>query len=94
MKRYKTVTVPKTKQERFAGLRCDMCKVTCEGEDWSSERFKEEEVKIYYRSSETYPEGGEAKMHSVHLCPKCFMNKLVPWLENQGAVVAFEEWDW
>ncbi len=30
----------------------------------------------------------------VDLCPECFKERLLPWLDSQGAKARIEDWDW
>lgn len=49
---------------------------------------------IYHREGDSYPEGGSGTITEVDICPDCFQNKLVPWLELQGATIKEKDWEW
>lgn len=89
---YKTVEVPAieaTTKEVFQKTICDICKEDAEPVGWDVG-----EVEITMREGTSYPECGFGTNIEVHLCVECFKEKLVPFLESEGAVVNTEEWDW
>jgi len=77
-------------------MKCDLCgrESTKPAQGWEENSFQVEEIEISHRSGEQYPESGSGDKIEIHLCPECFRNKLVPWLQSQGADVKYEEWDY
>ncbi len=79
---------------------CDLCgRETKDGTDWdgtSTYDFEETEVSVTVKceTGERYPSGGQSTAYAVDLCPNCFKDKLVPWLQGQGAKVDPVELDW
>lgn len=84
-------------------MKCDMCGKTSDRSDWivtepdsyPSERMVETIIKIN-DTSRTYcaDYGGDSKNASIDLCPDCFRQKLIPFLESQGVKIHVEEYDW
>lgn len=83
---------------------CDLCgRESLDPNSWSREwgrpgdfdtNTTQLSVEVRQREGTNYPEGGSGKLYEVDLCPQCFRDKLVPWLESQGAKVEQTEWDW
>jgi hypothetical protein len=40
------------------------------------------------------PDSGDGEEIIFDVCATCFMRKLVPWMESQGAKIRKETWDW
>lgn len=89
-----TRKVPATKKEVVVATVCDLCKRKYRYEGWNQGLYEREETEISYESGEVYPEGGSTEVISYDICPKCFKEKLMPWLESQGAEHNLEERDW
>lgn len=79
---------------------CDLCgaKAKKPGILWSGGIYDVDEteisVTIRQRSGENYPDNGSGTEHVIDLCPKCFKERLIPWLRSQGATIEEKEWDW
>jgi hypothetical protein len=82
-----TITRPAREEERVIGLICDLCGAKSEtANDWRDPPFGVNDVQICHFIGTHYPEDGySAEGKIFDLCPDCFENKLVPWLESQGA---------
>ena len=89
MKHKKQVKIPEKTETRIVRVTCDLC-----GNDIKSNRHDAEEVSIKHRTGNNCPEGGSGNETSVDMCGKCFDEKLIPWLMDQGAKPCIEEWDW
>jgi hypothetical protein len=75
---------------------CDLCGKVSGRDDWIiPERdffYDVEETTIKWESGSRYPEGGsDVEVVSFDICPKCFEDKLVPWMEAQGATKTITE---
>ena len=94
---YKTETVTR-EIETLDEIRCDLCGAV--GKDGTWERGVWEvnnttvEVAIHQKEGQSYPEGGWGTEYTIDLCPSCFVNRLVPWLQDQGADIEAIDWDW
>ncbi len=53
-----------------------------------------EQVVLVREKSWNCPDGGWGTQTEVDICPRCFMEKLVPWLKSQGVKVEERKWDW
>lgn len=74
---------------------CDMCKKEINGGDWADGMYDIDETNISYRTGKNYPEGGFGEKYRIDLCPECFKNKLIPFIEEEGNTnIESEEWDY
>lgn len=79
---------------------CELCgakAVSASGSgenDWSRQQYRVHDTTVVCRDGTSYPDGGSGSEIVVDLCHECFRNKLVPWLEGQGAEIREKEWDW
>jgi hypothetical protein len=99
MKVYEKKIIPRRTETYLKLRKCDLCDATSTSETWGSGAFykvNETEISIEIRQEEgsSYPEGGNGKKYEVDLCPSCFKDKLIPWLNSQNANIKQEEWDW
>ena len=101
MKTYEKVMEPARERLRLKERTCDLCGTKAKHEitgDWGAGCYEVSEteltVEVRRKVGESYPEGGSGKEIEVDLCPKCFMEKLVPWLRSQGAKIEEKDWDW
>ena len=98
MRKYETRPVPATTQQVLVETTCDICGKVAKRGNWDSATFEvnetELEVTVKQRDGKNYPEGGWGTEVSVDLCPPCFKDKLIPWLESQVAKIERKEWDW
>jgi hypothetical protein len=70
---------------------CDLCKTRYEGatrSNWATGQCDSECTDVSYASDTVFPGGGGTEvMINVDICPTCFMDKLLPWLQSQGVEV-------
>lgn len=85
MKHYTTKEIPATVEKVHYKTTCELC-----GKVIRKEAYSIDEVEIKYRKGEIYPEGGFWNDITVDICLTCFTEKLVPWLESQGATFSNE----
>lgn len=85
----KTKQVPATTVEIIEKTTCDLC-----GEIIQEEMFEVNKVNVSQRVGRSYPEGGSGINRQFDICGKCFNEKIVTWLESQGAKPRIEDWDW
>jgi hypothetical protein len=76
---------------------CDLCGALAKKGHWESSAYEigevEIEVTVRQEDGTAYPEGGWGTDYMVDMCPGCFKNKLIPWLESQGCKAKRKEWD-
>ena len=98
MKHYIKKQIPATEEKVLDGITCDLCKELSSHISWGGSIFEvsETEIKISVRQKdgESYPGCGMGTKYEVDICPECFKNKLIPWLESQGCTAEREDWDW
>lgn len=86
------------KEKVLLDVSCDLCGYKAKDHNWNSSSYtiNETEIKItmYQKDGESYPEGGCGTEYNVDICPKCFKDKLIPWLESQGCKAKIIEWDY
>lgn len=90
----KTETVERT---TLVKTTCDLCgkEATRGGGESSFYEVNETEVEVTVRQKDgrSYPDNGSGTKVNFDICPDCFKNKLIPFLESQGAKVERTEWD-
>ncbi len=89
MKHMKIVQVPATEKQIVDKVTCDMCGAQIK----QSPSYDVDEVKVKHRTGCAFPEGGHGIEVGVDMCGKCFDEKLVPWLKEQGIQPQTKEWD-
>ena len=98
MRHYETVTIPAKTDKRLAKTTCDLCGKEAKHGNWESSSYdvNETEIKVTVRQKDgcSYPEGGYGTDYTADICPACFKNKLIPWLESHGCKTKRVEWDW
>ena len=75
---------------------CDFCGAeTDDPECWppKSGYYGINKVIIQLKTGESYLETRHGKTFMVDMCPKCFREKLAPWVESQGAKVREKDWN-
>lgn len=96
MKVYKEIAIPAKKQMQVTHKVCDICgekgKNNWNGADYN---VNETEINVTIKQKEGFEcsDGGSGTEYDIDLCPKCFKNKLIPWLRSQGAHIQETEWD-
>jgi hypothetical protein len=100
VKHYETRLVPARNDEYCIKQTCDLCGAEALSPDnwsdhstWDNLNETEIDVTVRQKNGSSYPEGGSGTKFEVDVCPKCFKEKLVPWLRSQGAQVEEKEWD-
>jgi len=70
--------------EVIAAINCDICKAVSKSDDWTEGAYEIKETVISMEIGKRFPEGGSSEMTSFDICPKCFVEKLIPWIASQG----------
>jgi hypothetical protein len=86
-------TVKEKEYETIAYLTCDLCGIKSQSSYYWNGQGNVNETKIEWRTGDSWPEGGSGELIKIDICPDCFKNKLIPWLESQGAKINKSEWD-
>jgi len=73
-------------RERFPGLKENGGVVS----QWPADS-DEDDIYSFWKTGITmetgndWPEGKSTELKAFHICPKCFEEKLIPWMASQGA---------
>lgn len=98
MRHYLTEEIPATTRQKLSKTTCDLCGNEAKHGCWESSTYEvnetEIEVTVRQREGTSFPDGGDCEEYSVDMCPSCFKNKLIPWLESQGCKAKTKEWEW
>jgi hypothetical protein len=99
MKVFERVVPENKPYDRLKCRKCDLCGVMSRGEHWEAKGIYESNetiiaVEVMQKEGANYYDGGSGTKYEVDLCPTCFKEKLIPWLNSQGAEIKQEEWDW
>ena len=99
MKLYEDRIIPARTDKVLVKRKCDLCGVESSREKWKTESIYDVAetkmiVMIKQTDGQSYPEGGFGKEYEIDLCPKCFKDRLVPWLISQGANIKQTDWEW
>ena len=75
-------------------VRCDICHVVYNTR-WNRylSRFDVLETVVKIREGSAYPEAGSGTEHIIDICPDCFKNKLIPFVESFGSRIEETDWD-
>lgn len=96
MRKYETVT-KQVETRVLSEITCDICGAIGKSGGWESSLWgvNETDVSVSVRQKEgtAYPESGSGTEYNLDICPKCFKEKLVPWVRSFGGVVDEVEWD-
>lgn len=93
MKKYEKYTTPAAEHTRVSETKCDLCGKIAHFASQAVDRVYWETSSQIWTS--VYCETESETYHfecGFDLCPACFREKLVPWLESQGAVPQVEEY--
>jgi hypothetical protein len=79
-----------------AAVKCDLCGKEAPSPNsymhpWAPGTYDVEDVTIEYKTGSSYPEGTDTTTHTMDMCPDCFKDKLIPWLESQGVKMREED---
>ena len=97
MRKYETKMV-ESEVTNCIGIFCDLCGKQGVRDHWESGAYEINEtelmVTVHQKEGESYPECGYGTEITVDMCPECFKNKLVPWINSQGGNVEHKDWSW
>lgn len=91
MEHTKVITVPATTRVAHVKTTCDLC-----GEviDHYTSGYDVDEITIERNEGQRYPEGANMTRYDLDMCPKCWVTKLVPWLEEQKVSLRETDTSW
>ncbi len=98
MRNFKTRIIPESKRDELDKLICDICKKEAKypNHDWAEQNLGHKTLKteISLEDSNYFPDGGFGEVIKFDICPECFKNKLIPFIESFGAIPTFKEIDY
>lgn len=74
-------------------VECDLCHKTSKTL-WTNGSFDATATEIIMKTGSSYPEGGSGTETEIDICPTCFVEKLIPWVETHGGTPTTKEWEW
>jgi hypothetical protein len=72
-------------------IECDLCRAN--RNHWAQNPWEIGQTEVSMRIGELDPGGDFGEDTTVDLCPKCFTEKLLPWLKTQGVKPRTEKWE-
>lgn len=90
MKHFKTIVIPEKTKEILNKITCDICNSEIITED--KDRFSNNEINVSCKIGRCYPDDCYGDKISFDICPDCFKNKLIPFLNSLGAEGTEESW--
>lgn len=98
MRIYEKRQIPAREDTLCVRRKCDLCGLEAKSSGWDCGNYEIDETQVSVtvkdRKGENYPECGMGTEYNIDLCPKCFRDRLIPWLQSQGAEIEPVEWDW
>jgi len=99
MRTYKIEEVPATTRTVLAETQCDFCGKVANHGRWDhseySVNYTELKVTVRQKEGHSYPEGGFGTEIIVDMCPECFKDKLIPWINVNGThKIKEKDWEW
>lgn len=90
------VVIPEKKIDREKETICDICgaKTSNDG-NWLDDGFEFEKTRVRLKRGWTSREGGDWNEIEYDICPKCFKEKLIPFIKSlSGKEPRESEHDW
>ena len=78
-------------------LTCDICnsQSPTNSNDWDKDMYVIKQIEIKYKTGSCYPSHGLGVEYVIDMCPKCFKEKLIPFIESFNRVQIKEKtWDY
>ena len=69
----------------IVSITCDICKETYRGQNWGKGGYVEENTDVSFEYGYCFPEGRSTKKIEFDVCPKCFKEKIIPFMQTFGA---------
>lgn len=88
MRHLTTKEIPARTKQVTDYISCDLCKDKIVEHD-----HQVDEVDVSRTTGYRFPGSGQGTITSFDLCGKCFEEKLIPWLRDQGAEPLVSDWD-
>jgi hypothetical protein len=104
MKIKKQIIIPKKKNEKVVELICDICKKNIivvnaglDNNNWATNEYENNMQKVTIKledGNDCLGSGGESTETEFDVCPECFKEKIMPFIESFGSKPQVTEHDW
>lgn len=94
MKVYETRHKPASDYKICVRRQCDLCKVDSKSEEWGGGTYEVNDTQLTVTALCKTSKPYSGTEYEIDLCPACFKDKLVPWLQSQGADIKAKGWHW
>ena len=82
-------------REHLHLMTCDLCGKSTQGEDWTRKNYDVSETEVSCRVGTNYGSSSTGTTYEVDICPDCFINVLIPWVEARaGRKIPGKDWSW
>ena len=82
-------------RERLSIMTCDLCGKSTQLEDWSGKNYEVSETEVSCHVGTNYGSSSTGTTYEVDICPDCFVNALIPWVEARaGRKIPGKAWSW
>lgn len=91
MRTFQEKTIPARTETVLASIKCDLCGLEAKDpENWSGRSSYDVDgttvqVTVKHEEGTSFPEGRNVESKRFDICPTCFEEVLVPFLESKGA---------
>jgi hypothetical protein len=83
------------KREVCVRVMCDVCGLESKTGEWERGCYEVSETEVRVKTGSSYPEDGYGVEQTIDICPQCFRDKLIPWVESHGvSKIEEKEWDY
>jgi len=91
VKKYEEQIKTETKQV-LVEVSCDLCGAITKDGDWGDLPIRVEDTRVEYRTGDSWgTDGCDINEYVIDICPKCFMDKLIPFVESHGKKIVPRE---
>jgi len=86
MKKFETIKEKEVikNYKKFEYVICELCNKQFDDEEFNEEIYDFNESEVKCRIGQSYPSDSFGDIYEIDICPKCFVEKLIPWVESQG----------
>ena len=78
-------------RDELVEVNCDLCHNITKTGDWAQGAYDVADVAVELEEGKHYPDCRSTEVTTFDICPKCFKEKLIPWLKSQGAEPTVED---
>ena len=83
-KSMRKVRVHESEREVVDATVCDICGRKTGRNGWTKDHYDVAETRVESQVGVSYPEDSWGEIWEIDVCPECFRDKLIPWVESFG----------